>query len=334
MQAQMPAGGMSALERLRGRLPDELHGRLRSAREYGRAGREAAALSSTAEPLRTAVPALDELLAGGLPRGQVVEMIGARSSGRFSAVLAALAAATFCGEAAALVDLGDGLDPQAAAALGVDLQRLLWLRPQGLKQALASAEIALGAGFPLVVLDLGNPPLRGGRDTRGEAGWLRLARAAQAHGAALLIASPYRVSGTAAATVLQAARGRARWLGSRTGAPWLLDGISCRLTLDKSRGSLASQGRSSGLELAVAPLPEPEAAKPIPAIPTVGIPAVPAERAGASFVTAAAPGIRTTGFLTPPSNFTDRDDEENGNNEAGLGEPRRRLARAAGAGRG
>jgi hypothetical protein len=183
-------------------------------------------------------------------------MIGARSSGRLSIVLAAIAAATAAGEAAALVDLGDGLDPEAAVALGADLRRLLWLRPGTLKQALAGAEILLGGGFPMVVLDLGNPPLRGGRGR--EAGWLRLARAAQAQGAALLVASPYRVSGTAAAAVLQAVRGRARWQGAAGGPSWLLDGLSCQVTLEKCRGRRLPAG-SLGLELRLSPI--------VPAVP-------------------------------------------------------------------
>jgi hypothetical protein len=278
-----PRPGTSALERVRGKLSELLDppgsaspGRpaspasptsstslvslidsLRSAREHGRAVREAAAAGGAPlAPLETSVPALDELLAGGLPRGQLVEMIGARSSGRFSAVLAAIAGATTAGEAAALVDLGDGLDPQAAAALGVDLHRLLWLRPTTLKQALAGAEILMGSGFPMVALDLGNPPVRGGRGV--EAGWLRLARAARAHGTALLVSSPYRVSGTAAAAVLQAARGRARWQGMSEGPPWLLDGLSCQVALEKCRGRMLPAG-SLGLELRVVPAPTPSA---------------------------------------------------------------------------
>jgi recA bacterial DNA recombination protein len=238
-----PAG---VLERLRA-----LGVELRSAREVGAAvpSPDAPREHPTAEPepFATAVPALDELLAGGLPRGKLVEMVGARSSGRFSAVLAALAAATAAGEAAALVDLGDGLDPQIAVALNMDLRRLLWLRPVSLKQALASAEILLGGGFPLVALDLGSPPVRGGRGA--EAAWVRLARAAQANRAALLVASPYRVSGTAAAVVLHAERGRALWQGVGGRAPWLLDGLSCQVAIEKYRGRLLPEGRTRRLDL-------------------------------------------------------------------------------------
>jgi recA bacterial DNA recombination protein len=292
--APAPPPGASALERLRGKLSQPLDpgdplislapliDSLRSASEYGRAVRslepqESSQKSSRetptsprrgAAPLRT-FPVLDELLGGGLPRGKLVEMIGARSSGRFSMVLAAVAAATAAGEAAALVDLGDGLDPEAAAALGADLRRLLWLRPGTLKHALAGAEILLGGGFPMVALDLGNPPVRGGRGH--EAGWLRLARAAQAQGAALLVASPYRVSGTAAAAVLQAVRGRARWQGAAAGPCWLLDGLSCRVTVEKCRGRRLPAG-SLGLELRLSPIaPEVPASPAIAAAPAAAL---------------------------------------------------------------
>src|SRR5262249_54169160 len=199
-----------------------------------------------------ALPALDRLLAGGLPRGQLVELVGGRSSGRFSAVLAVLAAATSVGEAAGLVDLGDHLDPTTASGVGIDLARLLWLRPRNLKQALAGAEMPLGSGFPLVVVDLGFPPLAGGRGV--EAAWLRLARAARAQGAALLVASPYRVSGTAATVVLKAGKVRAAWEESDA-SPNLLLGLSSQLALEKRRGALP--GQSEGFALTASPLCAP-----------------------------------------------------------------------------
>jgi hypothetical protein len=251
-----PPGEISpALGRLRSALPEAFRSRLRSARELSRALREE---GEEHPPLVTTVPALDRLLEGGLPRGHLVELVGGRSSGRFSALLATLAAATGVGEAAALVDLGDNLDPAVAAALGADLSRLLWARPTTLQEAVAAAEMLLGTGFPLVALDLGNPPVRGGRGV--EAVWLRLARAARAHGAALLVGSPYRVSGTAASAVLKAERARAVWQGGQ-GSPWLLGGVSCHLEVEKHRGRIPAE-RSAGLELTVAESPAP--AKPVP----------------------------------------------------------------------
>ncbi|MES1210705.1 MAG: hypothetical protein ABUL63_00095, partial [Acidobacteriota bacterium] len=215
-------------------------------------------------PLATAVPALDRLLDGGLPRGHLVEMVGGRSSGRFSALLAALAATTSVGEAAALVDLGDGLDPGTAETLGADLARLLWVRPTTLQEAVAAAEMLLGAGFPLVAVDLGNPPVRGGRGV--EAVWLRLARAARHHRGALLVSSPYRATGTAAAEVLSMSRRRGIWLGSGA-APRLLAGVDSRLEREKSRrqpgaatGSL--QLRAPGVVTKEGPPPEIAPAKP------------------------------------------------------------------------
>ena len=65
---------------------------------------------------------------GGLPRGCMSEICGSASSGRTSVLLAALAAATRREEICALVDASDALDAVSAAAAGVDLERLLWVR--------------------------------------------------------------------------------------------------------------------------------------------------------------------------------------------------------------
>ncbi len=199
-----------------------------------------------ASALPTSLPGLDRLLEGGLARGELVELVGRGSSGRFSLVLAVLAAATGVGEAAALVDLGDGFDPAVAAAAGTDLERLLWLRPRRVREALAGTEMLLGTGFPLVVVDLGAPPLPGGRGAQGA--WLRLARAAQDHRAALLVSAPYRVSGAAAAAVL-GLRGRCLRRRSAPCSPLLLLGLDTRISLEKARGR--APGETEGLRLRV-----------------------------------------------------------------------------------
>ncbi|MEM1247745.1 MAG: hypothetical protein AAGK22_15320 [Acidobacteriota bacterium] len=195
------------------------------------------------ELFATGLETFDELLQGGVARGEMIEVLGApgaRTSGRFSLVQATLALATQNGEQVALVDLGDHLDPQIAERTGVCLERLLWLRPQHVKQALGAAELLLVTGFPLVVLDLGAPPVPGGRGQ--EAAWLRLARAAQSHRGALLVSSPYRASGTAATAVVEVARGRAAWWrapGSRQQrSPSLLAGVYGAARLEKARARL------------------------------------------------------------------------------------------------
>jgi len=174
----------------------------------------------------------ERLLGGGLPKGRLVELVGRRSSGRHSLALAALASATSAGEAAAFVDLGDGLDPQAAEAAGVDLERVLWVRPARIKAALSSAEMLLATGFPLVVADLGVSP-RGSRWVP-DAAWVRLARATQAVSARLLVVTPWRMSGIAAEAVVTADVARPMWLGDGRGtSPRLLEGVASRAHLEK-----------------------------------------------------------------------------------------------------
>ena len=81
----------------------------------------------TPEMVSSGVPAIDALT-GGLPRGCLTEICGPASSGRTTILLAALAAATRRGEFCVVVDASDALDPQSAAATGVELNRLLWVR--------------------------------------------------------------------------------------------------------------------------------------------------------------------------------------------------------------
>lgn len=210
-------------------LPDEVRRAVCRASELGR--RRAETLHEA--PLATSIVSLDEALGGGLPRGALVEFVGRGSCGRFSTLIAALQQMTSAGEAAALVDQGSQLDPQAAAAAGIDLERLLWLRPKRLDDSLAAAEMLTTTGFKLVTLDLGLPPVLGRPPL---AAWLRLARSAASHQAVILVGSPYRLSGCAATAVLSSGRGRGRWSG-RAGGLRLLDGISARLELDKHTGS-------------------------------------------------------------------------------------------------
>jgi hypothetical protein len=73
------------------------------------------------------IAALDTLT-GGLPRGCITEICGPASSGRTTVLLAALAAATRRGEFCAVIDASDALDPHSAAAAGVDLDHMLWVR--------------------------------------------------------------------------------------------------------------------------------------------------------------------------------------------------------------
>ena len=88
------------------------------------------------------VAALDRGLAGGLPRGHISEVVGPASSGRTSVAWAAIAAATRRGEYVALVDTFDRFDPPTAAACGVELARLLWVRGQAVSKTSGAVDPA------------------------------------------------------------------------------------------------------------------------------------------------------------------------------------------------
>ena len=80
---------------------------------------------TTSRPLETLAPgvpfnvqALDAYLQGGLPAGQLSEVVGPASSGRTTLVWQWMAAATRRGDTVALVDTFDRFDPASAAACG------------------------------------------------------------------------------------------------------------------------------------------------------------------------------------------------------------------------
>lgn len=74
---------------------------------------------------------LDKLLGGGLPRGGITEITGSSTTGRTTVALSLLARLTSKGGVGAWVDVQDALDPETAAAHGICLDRLLWLRVPG-----------------------------------------------------------------------------------------------------------------------------------------------------------------------------------------------------------
>jgi recombination protein RecA len=94
---------------------------LTSARPWSRDEREARLAP-------TGWSAVDAALGGGFPRGECSEIAGPASSGRTSVLCALMAAAAARGEVMALIDTLDCFDPVSAAAMGMDLSRLLWVR--------------------------------------------------------------------------------------------------------------------------------------------------------------------------------------------------------------
>jgi len=161
---------------------------------------------------------LDARLSGGIPRGQVSELVGRRSSGRTALMLRMLAAATARGELVALVDALDMLDVESAAAAGVDLDRLLWIRGfvvpnpglcrdmnhRALVQAVRAFTLVLEAGnFGLVVFDAGEAPADAIRRLPFTT-WLRLQRMVEGSSTACLLVGSDRMTRSPHGLSLQA----------------------------------------------------------------------------------------------------------------------------------
>jgi RecA/RadA recombinase len=104
--------------------------------------------------LPTGSARFDALLQGGLPRGRVVELAGAWSSGKTALLFGAMAQLTRGKRLCAYIDGRGELYPPSAAALGVELERLLVVRPPAKGSPRAAEIVARSGAFPLVVMDL------------------------------------------------------------------------------------------------------------------------------------------------------------------------------------
>lgn len=92
----------------------------------------------------------------GCPRGAITEIIGPVSSGRTSLLHSILAEATRLGEWCAIVDATNAFDPTSAAAAGVELSSVVWIRCNGdASRAMKAADLLIHAGgFGVIALDL------------------------------------------------------------------------------------------------------------------------------------------------------------------------------------
>lgn len=76
----------------------------------------------------TGIAPLDIALHGGLPVGGISEFVGPACSGRTAVTLSFLAQRTQAANVCAWIDVSNALDLLSAAAAGVNLERLLWVR--------------------------------------------------------------------------------------------------------------------------------------------------------------------------------------------------------------
>jgi recombination protein RecA len=100
-------------------------------------------------------PSLERALGcGGYPRGRVVEIYGPEGSGKTTLTLHAIAECQRAGGIAAFVDAEHALDVRYAAALGVQVDKLVVSQPDAGEQALEIVETLVRSGaVDLVVVD-------------------------------------------------------------------------------------------------------------------------------------------------------------------------------------
>ena len=205
------------------------------------------------------IEALDRLLGGGLPLGAVCEVYGPECTGRTSLALAFVAQVTRQGGACAWIDVGDALDPESAAASGVDLERLLWVRcAEGeekrprkkiwsrLDQALRAADLVLQAGgFGAVIFDMGavapehalRVPL---------ASWFRFRQAAERTQATFLLLSQVSCAKSCSAVQLRPER-----LQTRHENQQVMSGAKFQAELVRDRNVSFTAGKKNTTSVAV-----------------------------------------------------------------------------------
>jgi hypothetical protein len=184
-----------------------------------------AALTPTPRTIRetapTGIPPADRMLEGGLPVGAISEITGPVSSGRTSLALSFVAGRTREDCVCAWVDASDSLDAESAAACGVRLNHLLWVRCRAtapvcklknqptakpwaqLDQAVRATDLLLQAGgFSAIVLDLGNTAHQDA--TRIPlASWFRFRQAADRTRCSLVVLAQQPLAQSSSAVVLE-----------------------------------------------------------------------------------------------------------------------------------
>jgi hypothetical protein len=176
------------------------------------------------ETAQTGLPELDEMLKGGFPVGAISELIGTSSSGRTSIAMAFLAQRTSDKSRCAWVDVSDAFDPASAAANGVILKRLLWVRCYDsradqredkplragnnkpwtrLDQAIRATDLLLQTGgFAAIVLDLADISIEHARRIP-LATWFRFRQATDRTRCSLLVLGKASCAQSSAAALLE-----------------------------------------------------------------------------------------------------------------------------------
>jgi len=208
------------------------------------------------ELVATGILEVDAVLHGGLPLGGLSEVAGPACSGKTTLVSSLLAGVTRQGAACAYVDVADAFDPLSAAALGIDLGRLLWVRagrplersaPRAkeswarLDQALRATDLLLSAGgFRVIVLDTGSALDVGADQVRRVplASWYRYRLQAEKSQALFLLLTQTPCAKSCASVVLHCAEAKERWESAAGEGLPLLTGFEFNVSADRKRAAL------------------------------------------------------------------------------------------------
>jgi hypothetical protein len=220
--------------------------------------------------IASSLPPIDNLLGGGIVRGRISEFFGATGSGKTSLAMR-FAAQVTRNEAAAWIESGDYLDPASMLAAGIEPSRMLWVscraanlshrsnevreaddcagldfaaaRNRGWRRhtpiaSLKAAEWILTAGgFGLLVLDFAATI-----QFLPQSVALRLARAAERSGTAVIVLGEHPMCGTFATLSLALKRRQACFNRTRPASPATFDGqlIEAQVVRNKLGGACRS----------------------------------------------------------------------------------------------
>lgn len=106
------------------------------------------------ETISTGSLVLDSITGGGFPKGRIIELFGAESSGKTTFALTAAAHVQAQGGTVAFIDFENALDPRYAAKLGVDVPNMALSQPDYAEQGLQLVENLAASGVvDLIIVD-------------------------------------------------------------------------------------------------------------------------------------------------------------------------------------
>ena len=187
----------------------------------------------------TGIGALDRATGfEGIPRGRLSELTGPAGSGALTLGLRVLGAALDGGGLAAYIDLPGTFAPTASVTMGLDLSRLVVVRPPDAEAALqAAATLLRSNAFDAVLLDLETARPRANR-------WSQLADLA-GRGAASLIAvtaaGNQRVAGLPYLASLRLGVACRGWRWQRSRLTQVPSGLTLEVRVLKSRSNTGVQ---------------------------------------------------------------------------------------------